>query len=240
MRRETAAWILAGLLLAFGIYSASALLGDRWDRSVAASNLAAEKDTVRIYRSKSDSLTVAASIMQFQLPSFNVTDSIAKLQTSLGIAVRDQELTVKALTRAEVSFEALQSSLDQLVEMDVFSPTGRRERLAAFVLDEEAVAGEIVVTIPADTALAVELETHLQPQPFILTYALGCTPLREAVATFETPSWIIAQPRKGQVDPAICHGERPSIFSGGLTITPGGALAGSVVGLAVGLLIGAI
>lgn len=236
MRRETVGWVLAAILLAFAIYATQALLGAGWDRSVADANLRAANDTVRVYRASVGSLTVAASIMQFQVPDFDVSDSLAQLKTALGIAVAEQELTVKALTRAEVSFEALQASLDQLVEMDVFSPQGRAERLAAFTLEDELIEGEIVVTIPADAALPVELETHLRPRPFDLTYAGGCTPAREFVATFETPELITARPQRGQVDAEVCHGERPGIFEFGLTITPGGMLVGGGVGFALALI----
>lgn len=238
MRRETAAWIIAALLVGYGIYATQALRGERWDSSVAEANLRTANDTLRVYRASVGSLTVAASIMQFQLPGFDVTDSLSKLQTALGIATRDLDLTNKALTRAEVAFEAVQSSLNQLVEMNVASPQGRHERLAAFVLDEESVAGEIVVTVPADTSLAIELETHLQPKPFTLTYALGCTPEKEAVATFETPSWIVATPEKGQVTPEICHGSRPSLFSASLTLTPGGMLVGGLMVFGLAVLLG--
>lgn len=237
MSKDAIGAIIGALLLIAVVAGVTFGIQGRYDASVARTNLAAEKDTVRVYRDSTNTLTTAAAVMQFQLPSFNVTDSLSKLQTALGIATRELELTNKALTRAEVSFDAVQASLEQLVEMNVFSPTGREERLSAFVLDEELVEGEIVVVIPADTALPVEIETRLLPKPFDLTYALGCTPEKEAVATFETPAGIVAVPKKGQVDPVICHGSRPSLFSAGLTITPGGFLVGGAVATVIMLVL---
>ncbi len=237
MKRETVAWIIAGALLIAAIVAGQLALRAKWDQSVSAANLKAANDTVRVYKDSTNTLTTAAAVMQFQLPSFDVTDSLSKLETALGIATRELELTNKALTRAEVSFDAVQASLNQLVEMNVFDPRGRAERVSAFVLDEELVEGEIVVAVPADTALPIEIEARLLPKPFDLTYALGCTPAKEAIATFETPTGIVARPEKGQVDPVICHGSRPSLFSASLTLTPAGMGVGAAIGLLVGFII---
>ncbi len=241
MKRETVAWILAAVLLLAAVIAGNFALGAKWDRSLAAANLSAEKDTVRVYRDSTNTLTTAAAVMQFQIPNFDVTDSLSKLQSALGMATRDLELTNKALTKAEVDFQVVLADYTRLVEMTVLSPQGRPERLAAFTLEDTIanplVEGEIVVTVPADTALDIELTTHLRPRPFTFTYALGCTPNKEAVAAFETPAGIVARPEKGQVDPVICHGTRPSLFSAGFTITPGGFLVGGAVATVIVLVL---
>ena len=241
MKRDVVLGIFVIVVALIAIFFGNKYLQARYDLSISTANLKAERDTVRVYRDSTQSLTTAAAVMQFQIPTFDVTDSLSKLQSALGMATRDLDLTVKALTKAEVAFQVVLADYTRLVEMTVLSPQGRPERLAAFTLEDTIanplVEGEIVVTVPADTALDIELTTHLRPRPFTFTYALGCTPNKEAVAAFETPAGIVARPEKGQVDPVVCHGTRPSLFSAGLTITPGGVLFGGIIGAAIMLVL---
>ena len=140
-----------------------------------------------------------------------------------------------------MAFEAVLTDFTHLVEMTVVSPQGRHERLAAFTIEDTIanplVEGEIVVTVPSDTAIPIELTTRLRPRDFTIVYGLGCTPQREAVAAFETPAGIVAIPQKGQVDPVVCHGTRPNLFSFNLTMTPLGLGVGGAIGLAFGILV---
>jgi hypothetical protein len=78
----------------------------------------------------------------------------SKLANALGAASRELQLRTRALTEARVEIDRVQTSLDSaMVELtNVFSPTGRAERLAAFQKETDLVDADIVVTVPWDTA----------------------------------------------------------------------------------------
>ena len=176
----------------------------------------------------------------FQLQQEIDSDSIAQLETALGSAVREQELTVRALERVEVELDRVSSSNLSLVDLlGVLSPSGRPEDLHVHQMEGPPVEGEIVVAVPRDTALAAEWEVELEVSPFTMTYALGCTTAGDAAATFETPPWVSVTPQQGTVDPLVCQGPRPTL-GGGIQFTLGNALVWGGLGAAAGFLLGVV
>jgi len=223
--------ILVVLLIgAVGVLG-SQLANAKRNESIANANIRALNDTVRVYQTK---VTDAANLFQFQAEIDS--DSIAKLNTALGAATRDLELEHVAITEAIVQIRKTQASLDSaLVELtNVTNPEGRPERIAAFQLDTTFVQADIVVVVPADTSLGIEVEVVFFPKPFKITTSLACTPDHDAVATFETPPGILATPEMGTVDPRMCH-PKSSFFSMNLNL---GSFVYGGIGFGAGYLVG--
>jgi hypothetical protein len=230
-------------VLGIGVFvTYTRMLQAQYDMRVAEANQRALTAEVQEWQSKAelaDSLrTVARSL--FQLQQEIDSDSIASLASALGTAVREQELTVRALERVEVELDRVSASNVSLVDMlGVLSPTGRPEDLHVHQLEGPPIQGEIVVTVPLDTTLQAEWETRLEVTPFALTYALGCTPEGDASANFEAPPWVSVTPQRGSVDPLVCQGPRPT-FGGGIQFTLGNALVWGGLGTLAGFVIGAL
>ena len=200
----------------------------RWDRDVSESNVRAMQDTVRVYKAENDTLTVAMNLMQFQ-GEIN-SDSIAKLGTSLGVATRDLRLTQRALSRAEVAFDSLTATIEADTVI-VVAETG--DRVATFTVEGPPIEGSAKVVVPPDsTSRPILFQPALTVSPFSFTYALGCTPQRDAVVTFESPSWVRMTPLPGIVAPEVCHGDRPTLGQG-FKISFGSFGIGAGVGAAV-------
>ena len=239
-------WIIALILLlvvagsAFDI--AMEKLGEaKRQQSISEANLRAERDTVRIFRSKaelSDALQTLAAT-RFQLQARIDSDSITKLGTALGGATRALDLTHVALTQAIVKQKRTQASLNEaLVELaNVTNPEGRSERIAAFQLDTTFVQADIVVVVPQDTSQGIELEVVFSPKPFNLTYSLACTPEHDAVVTFESPLGIVIRSSMGTVKPEICH-PKSSSFAFRLFVPNLGKILYGGAGAALGYLVG--
>jgi len=205
-------WVLAAvvlLLMAVVGFMASQLAESKRETSIANANIRALTDTVAVYKSD---LSVAAGL--FQLQKIVNSDSIGELETALGAATRDRDLTHVALTDATVEIDRLQTSLDEAVTelSNVTNPEGRPERIAAFQFDTTFVQTDVVVVVPWDTSQSIEVELVTTYKPIPFTYALSCTPEYDAVATFESPTGILIRPQLGTVDPIVCH-PRPTSFT---------------------------
>ena len=232
--------LLSGLLLVaiatIGI-AWTAVAQAKWDTSVAEANTRAWLDTVRVYKGTVAGLegelgerTRAATLMQEQLVINS--DSIGELNTGLGVATRALRLSQRALSRAQVSFDSLVA--DIAADEDVVdSVTG--DRTATFIVEGPPIEGTATVVVPPTLARSIIFQPRLFVTPFEFTYALGCTPQLDAVATFESPSWVSMTPQRGQVAPEICHGDRPTIGEG-FSVSVGSL----GIGLGIGGLIGAV
>ena len=205
-------WVIAAvvviLLVTVGVM-AQRLAESKRETSIANANIRALTDTVSVYKNQ---VSNAALLFQFQ-EEIN-SDSIGKLETALGEATRDNNLTHVALTDATVEIDRLQTSLDEAVTelTNVQNPEGRPERIAAFQFDTTFVQTDVVVVVPWDTAQSIEVELVTTYKPIPFTYALSCTPEYVAVATFESPIGILIRPQLGTVDPIVCH-PRPTSFT---------------------------
>ena len=239
-------WIIALILLliaagsAFGI--AMGKLGEaKRQQSISEANLRAERDTVRIFRSRAELADILQTLaaVRFQLQVRIDSDSITKLGTALSEATEALNLTHVALTQAIVEQKRTQASLDEaIVELaNVMNPEGRQERIAAFQLDTTFVQADIVVVVPQDTSQGIELEVVFSPKPFDLTYSLACTPEHDAVATFESPLGITIRPSKGIVNPEICH-PKSSSFAFRLFVPDLGKILYGGTGAVLGYLAG--
>jgi hypothetical protein len=239
--------VVSGLALAL-IFTTTAMLQAKYDLSVSAANIRAEQATTQRWKTQAENAAT-----RFQLQMEINQDSLQDLETALGAAIREQELTVRALQRTELAFEAVQASNQALVSMmNTVSPSGRPERLEVFVLDEDSVetneqgdftelpvVGEIVVAIPQDPEIDAEIETVLSLLPFEIETGIACTPEKDAVAIFQTPGWMTASPRLGVVEPEVCHGPRPNLFLG-MELSVGNLALGGAVGAGLALLLTAV
>lgn len=240
-------WLLVVGLFAVAVIASTKMLQAQYDLAVSEANVRAQEATTLRWQTVAENAAT-----RFQMQQEINEDSIKALNTALGHAIEKQELTLKSLQATELAFQSVQKSNEALLSlMNVLSPSGRPERLEVFVLDEDSIAvmddssfaelpivGEIVVTIPADTLQAAEIETVLSLLPFKITTGLGCTPEKDAVAVFETPSWVEATPQMGQVEPEVCHGPRPNLLLG-LKVEAGSLAIGAGLGAVItALLIG--
>jgi len=203
----TAALVLI-LVATIGIMAQS-LANSKRETSIANANIRALTDTVQVYQSEASNAAA-----RLQLQQVINSDSIAELNTALGEATRDKDLTHVALTDATVEIDRLQTSLDEAVTelSNVTNPEGRPERIAAFQFDTTFVQTDVVVVVPWDTSQSIEVELVTTYKPIPFTYALSCTPEYDAVATFESPTGILIRPQLGTVDPFVCH-PRPTSFT---------------------------
>ena len=234
-------WVIVALLAIGTVVSITLMRQARYDQRVAEANQRALTAEVQEWQSQAnvaDSLRTVARSM-FQLQQEIDRDSIAKLESALGAAVRSQRQTVRALQEARVELDRVVASTTSTVDVvGVTSPEGREENLYVHQMDGPPIEGEIVVTVPRDTTIATEWEVRLGVTPFTLTYALGCTPAGDATATFQSPPWVSVTPAQGSVDPLVCQGPRPTLGDG-IQFTVGNALVWGGIGAAAGFLIGA-
>ena len=193
---------------AVGILAAQLAKVNR-EKSIAEANLRAKSDTVRIYEARDSSQTMAANL--FQLQQEIDSDSIAELETALGVATRDLDIEHMVLTEATIEIDRLQKSLDTaMTELtNVLNPVGRPERIAVYQFDTTFVQTDVVVVVPWDTSQSIEVELVTIYKPIDIGYSLGCTPEKDAVATFEFPAGMMITPHLGQVDDEICHPKSP-------------------------------
>lgn len=235
-------WIIALGLLAGLVFTTTRMLQAKYDLSVSEANIRALQAEVERWQTETEN---AAS--RFQLQQKIDQDSVKKLESALGLAVREQQLTTKALQSAELAFSTVQRSNDAMLSLlEVKNPEGREERIEVFLLEEDGltegqlpVVGEIIVAVPADDEQPAELETSFTLLPFKIETALGCTPQKDATVVLQTPPWVTATPALGQVDPEVCHGERPSTLLG-LNVTAGSLVVGGAIGAALMALLVAV
>lgn len=210
----------------------------KWDTSVAEANTRALSDTVRVYKSVVIALngelgerTRAATLMQEQRTIDS--DSISGLNTALGVASNALDLTHKALSRAEVSFDSLFATIEADSAPTVDKITG--DIIATFTVTGPPIEGTATVVIQEDVQEQVKsiiFRPRLFVTPFEFTYSLACTPQLDAVATFESPEWVAMTPQRGRVAPEVCHGDRPT-FGQGFSVSLGSFGLGAGVGAAV-------
>lgn len=205
------------LLLAMGGIAWTLVAQAKWDTSVAEANTRALQDTVRVYQGIAQGLegelgekTRAATLMQEQL-TIN-SDSIRGLGTALGVASAALQLSHRALSRAEVAFDSLVADIE--ADSVIFvEETG--DRIATFTVEGPPIEGTAKVVVPPEESTRrILFQPALTVSSFTFTYALGCTPQLDAVATFESPSWVRMTPQRGIVAPEICHGDRPTLGQG--------------------------
>ena len=97
------------------------MLQAKYDLSVTEANIRALQAEVERWKTESEN---AAS--RFQLQEKIDQDSVKQLQSALGLAVREQQLTTKALQSAELAFSTVQRSNAAMVSMiGVTNPEGR-------------------------------------------------------------------------------------------------------------------
>jgi len=219
------------VLIAMGGIAWTLVAQAKWDTSVAEANTRALQDTVRVYQGIAQGLegelgekTRAATLMQEQL-TIN-SDSIRGLNTGLGVASRALQLSQRALSRAEVSFDSLVATIPAVTDV-VDEVTG--ERTATFTVEGPPIEGTATVVVPPTTARPILFQPRLFVTPFGFTYALGCTPQLDAVVTFESPTWVTMTPQRGIVEPEVCHGDRPTLGQG-FQISLGNFAIGAGVG----------
>lgn len=118
----------------------------------------------------------------------------------------DRALGRERIARAGVTVEL--DSLRAVVQAPVTSDPGDSVRSARFVVDEVAVTGTAVATLPRPPA-AGSLDLRLAVRPIPLHLRLGCGPavngMRPATALLAGPTWAALTLDSLSQDPGLCR-----------------------------------
>jgi hypothetical protein len=223
-------WLALGVglalvaLLAFAGLALGKARRAAYDAAVARSNERAALDTSKVYRTKFDSTQLVTGRLQEQ-----ATIREQNLGGALQEVTAQLKLVTKSVQSLNVQVAGIKTSVVSGNTLVLHDTVGRViGRKLDFTLTGPPISGTVAVTAPSDTMAPGKLDVDLKVSPFALRMSLACDKNKDVQFLTEAPPWVTVGVTRGTVEPEVCHGARPSWFSG-----LGGLRNGVLVGAGV-------